>query len=69
LRPKLFTFNKEVAAYLIEAPELAKKVETKVLNVKDVEQIAKEYNSILAMPVAKPIEQMKNIVDTAAEAK
>jgi hypothetical protein len=61
MRPKLFTFNKEVAAYLVEAPDLAKKVETKVLNVKDVEQIAKEYNTL----AGKPVEVTKSVVDSA----
>jgi len=62
MRPKLFTFNKEVATYLADVPELAKRVETKVLNVKDVEQIAKEYNSL----AGKPIEVVKPIVDSTS---
>jgi len=60
-RPKIFTFNKEVALYLSDVPELAKKVETKVLNVKDVEQIAKDYNTM----AGKPVEQVKAVVDSA----
>ena len=60
IRPKLYSFNKEVADFLTDVPELAKKVETKVLNIKDVEQIAKEYNSL----VGKPIELAKPVADT-----
>jgi hypothetical protein len=55
IRPKMFTFNKEVADYLSDVPVLSKKIETKILNVKDVEQIAKEYNTLFG----KPSEQLK----------
>jgi len=61
-RPKMFTFNKEVAAYLADVPDLAKKIEKKDLNVKDVEQIAKEYNAL----AGKPVEQVKTVVDSSS---
>lgn len=61
IRPRVASFNREVATYLADVPELAKKVETKVLNVKDIEQIAKEYN-ILA---GKPVESEKPVVDSS----
>src|ERR1035437_3579455 len=59
-RPKVFSFNKEVANYMIDVPELAKKIESKDLNIKEVEQIAKEYNRL----AGKPIEQVKLKVDS-----
>jgi len=60
IRPKIASFNREVATYLADVPELAKKVETKVLNVKDVEQIAKEYNSL----AGKVVEPVKAVIDS-----